>query len=185
MPEFEQILLSTQRLILRPLRETDAQAVFALRSNPAAMRYHSSLPWTSTKKAVEFILKCTTDMKSNANIRLGIERTEDNTLIGTCTLFQIDAQCRRAEIGYELNQAVWGKGYMDEALRALLHFAFTDLNLNRVEADVHPDNINSCKSLERLGFKKEGQLRERWIVGDEVSDSVIFGLLLSEWRAQH
>lgn len=135
------------------------------------------------ERAVEWVTKDIKGMQSNTNLSLGIERAEDKAFIGTCNLFHHDEQCRRAEIGYELNHDAWGKGYMDEALRALLGHAFSEMNVNRVEADVHPHNVGSCKSLERLGFKKEGYLRERWIVGDEVSDSVIFGLLLSDWRA--
>ncbi len=70
---------------------------------------------------------------------------------------------------------------MDEALRALLGHGFAELGLNRVEADIDPRNAASARSLERLGFKKEGHLRERWIVGDEVSDTATYGLLKSEW----
>ena len=86
-------------------------------------------------------------------------------------------------MGYELHLDAWGKGYMNEALQAVLTYGFSNLGLNRVEADIHPDNVGSAKVVERLGFKKEGHLRERWIVGDEVSDSTIYGLLLSDWRS--
>ena len=72
--------------------------------------------------------------------------------------------------------------YMNEALLRLLEFGFTELDLNRVEGDVDPRNVASAKSLERLGFKREGLLRERWIVGGEVSDTALYGLLRSEWR---
>lgn len=79
----------------------------------------------------------------------------------------------------------WGKAYMDEALRALLSYGFNDLKFNRVEADIDPRNEASARSLERLGFRKEGHLRERWIVGDEVSDTALYGLLHRDcqWRA--
>ena len=76
----------------------------------------------------------------------------------------------------------WGKAYMDEALRALLNYGFGELKLNRVEADIDPRNEASARSLERLGFRKEGYLRERWIVGDEVSDTALYGLLHRDWH---
>lgn len=94
-----------------------------------------------------------------------------------CTLFAFSAQCRRAEVGYALASQCWGCGYMDEALRALLGYGFGELGLNRVEADIDPRNKASARSLERLGFVKEGHLRERWVVGDEVSDTALYGLL--------
>jgi RimJ/RimL family protein N-acetyltransferase len=72
---------------------------------------------------------------------------------------------------------------MHEALVELVRFAFTDLNLNRLEADIDPRNTASARSLERLGFTREGYLRERWIVGDEVSDTALYGLLQREWQA--
>jgi RimJ/RimL family protein N-acetyltransferase len=56
--------------------------------------------------------------------------------------------------------------------------------LNRVEADIDPRNHPSAKTLERLGFQKEGHLRERWIVNGEVSDTGLYGLLASDWRAR-
>jgi RimJ/RimL family protein N-acetyltransferase len=71
---------------------------------------------------------------------------------------------------------------MDEALRALLNYGFSQLKLNRVEADIDPRNEASARSLERLGFSKEGYLRERWIVGEEISDSALYGLLHRDWH---
>jgi RimJ/RimL family protein N-acetyltransferase len=81
---------------------------------------------------------------------------------------------------------------MNEALRAVIDLAFDhrpgapfdDLQLNRIEADVDPRNAASCRALERLGFLREGLLRERWIVGGEVSDSAMYGLLRADWLAQ-
>lgn len=182
MPKFDQIPLPTERLLLRPLRESDAPAIFSIRSNPTVMRYHSSPPWTSMDQAVALIADACLALRTGVHLRLGIERKEDRALIGACSLFHFDEQCRRAEIGYELHRDAWGNGYMHEAQRALLKYAFSELALNRLEADIHPDNIASARSLKRLGFKMEGYLRERWIVGDEVSDSAIYGLLQSDWR---
>lgn len=79
-------------------------------------------------------------------------------------------------------QHAWGKAYMDEALRALLNYGFTELKLNRVEADIDPRNEASKKTLERLGFTREGYLPERWIVGDEISDTALYGLLHRDWH---
>ncbi|MYM35462.1 GNAT family N-acetyltransferase [Duganella sp. FT94W] len=90
---------------------------------------------------------------------------------------------RRCEIGYILGRPHWGRGYMREATRALLDYAFGTLQLSRLEADIHPDNITSERLLQGLHFQREGRLRARWIVGDEVSDSVIYGLLRRDWGA--
>ena len=71
---------------------------------------------------------------------------------------------------------------MQEALTALVRFAFGELKLRRIEADVDPRNAASLKSLDRLGFKQEGLLRERWNVAGEIQDTLFFGLLAHEWR---
>jgi len=71
---------------------------------------------------------------------------------------------------------------MREALAALLDFSFGTLKLRRLEADVDPRNENSLRILDKLGFKREGLLRERWNVGDEIQDTTFLGLLAKEWR---
>lgn len=184
MPNFDLVTLRTDRLLLRPLREADAPAIYAIRSDPTVMRYASSLPLTSPDQAQGFIAHEAAGMAARESLRLGLQRVEDDALIGTCLLFHINRQCRRAEIGYELRSDAWGRGYMHEALLALVRLGFAELALNRIEADIDPRNVASARSLERLGFTKEGHLRQRWIVDGEVSDSAFYGLLLSDWQAQ-
>jgi RimJ/RimL family protein N-acetyltransferase len=71
---------------------------------------------------------------------------------------------------------------MSEALRLLVDFAFGSLGLHRLEADVDPRNGPSLRLLERLGFRREGLLRERYHAQGEIQDSVILGLLAPEWQ---
>jgi len=183
MPNFAQLEIKTERLLLRPLRVSDAQAVFAIRSNEQVMRYWSTAAWTSIDLAHELIARDLNAMSTGEYLCLGMVRAEDQVLIGTCTLFHFDEQCQRAEIGYGMHYDAWGHGYMHEALLALLEFGFSELGFNRIEADIDPRNEASAKSLVRLGFKKEGHMKERWIVNGEKSDSAWYGLLCSEWQS--
>jgi RimJ/RimL family protein N-acetyltransferase len=64
----------------------------------------------------------------------------------------------------------------------LLEYAFGGIKLRRLEADVDPRNTHSIKTLERLGFKQEGFLRERWQVAGEIQDALFYGLLEREWN---
>ncbi len=148
------------------------------------MRYWSGVPWTSIDSAREMIAKDREAMPAGTHLRFGIETADTHALVGTCTLFAFSEQCRRAEIGYSLVPAMWGRGYMHEALTALLAYGFETLALNRVEADIDPRNRPSARVLERLRFREEGFLRERWIVAGEVSHSALFGLLRSDWDAR-
>ncbi|MFZ6722664.1 GNAT family N-acetyltransferase [Undibacterium sp. Ji49W] len=181
MPSFEQLTIDTPRLHLRPLRLDDADAILRIRSNPDVMRYMPSAPWTELAQATAMVERDKAAMLKGDFARLGLIRKTDNLFLGSCILFHLDAGCRRAEIGYEMDAAVWGQGYMHEALVALLNYGFNEMNLNRVEADIAPHNLGSAKTLERLGFIQEGFLRERWIVEEKVSDSALYGLLRSDW----
>jgi RimJ/RimL family protein N-acetyltransferase len=180
MTTFRQMQLHTHRLLLRPLVETDALELYGIFSDAQVMRYWSCEPWKSIDQAHDTIAKDLKAHTANEYLRLGLVRLEDAKLIGTCSLFQINEQCRRAEIGFALASSVWHHGYAQEAIRRCLDFAFDDLKLNRLEADVDPRNLASAQCLERLGFIKEGHLRQRWVVAGEVSDSALYGLLAVE-----
>jgi len=178
---FDQVRLETPRLLLRPLREDDAEALFAIFSDPEVMRYMNRGPWESIEVGRKMIARDLAALPEGEFVRLGMELREGGAMVGMCNLFDFHWQCRRCEIGYCLARASWGHGYMHEALTALIDYGFRTLDLNRIEADVDPRNAGSVKSLERLGFKREGLLRQRWIVEGEVSDSGLYGLLREEW----
>jgi len=184
MPPFKPVLIPTKRLTLRFLSETDLPAVYDIFSHPEVMRYWSTPPWTEPSQAQDWLMNVQEGYQTGNALQLGIERRAGPVLVGTCTLFQFHTASRRAEMGYALGRPYWGSGYMHEALQALLRYAFQTLELNRLEADIDPRNIASAKTLERLGFQKEGHLRERWIVNAEVSDTDLYGLLQREWQAR-
>ena len=171
MASFSDVTLQTPRLILRPLAPPDADAVFAMRSDPAVQRYGSHAAWTDPQLAIDYIERNIREMAAGAHIQLAVVRRADAAVIGTVTLYALDAQCRRADAGYALLVSEWGQGYASEAVTALLDWGFEHLDLNRVEADVDPRNAPSARLLERLGFLREGLLRERWIVDGEICDS--------------
>ena len=178
------LTLATERLALRPLVPADAPALFAICSDPAVMRHGSSPPWAELQVAVDTIEKDRRAAADGVRIELGLFRRADDALLGTCTLFDIDEQCRRAEIGYILASSAWGQGYATEAISALLAYAFGEMKLNRIEADIDPLNTSSARALERQGFVKEGFLRERWIVGGVKSDSALYGLLAADFETR-
>jgi len=184
MTTFTPFTLSTPRLTLRFLTAADAPTLFALFSDAAAMRYWSTAPWTGMEQAVALIADAAAGYAGGSKLRLGVEI--DGTLAGVANLYAFDRQNRRCDVGYMLGRAYWGKGYMREALRTVLAFAFSELDLHRVEADIDPRNQASAKLLQSLHFKKEGHLRERWIVNGEICDSDIYGLLRADFlRAEN
>jgi RimJ/RimL family protein N-acetyltransferase len=174
-------VLTTPRLVLRHIARDDLDAIYAIHADPRTMRYWSFAPWTDRAQADTWFDERGTLGHSHEHYPWGIERRDADGLIGALTLFQIDRAQRRCEIGYILNADHWGRGYAIEALRAALAHAFDVLELMRVEADIDPRNAASCRLVEKAGFLREGVLRERWRVDDEVCDSVIYGLLRREF----
>jgi len=174
--------IAAERVMLRWIDEADESALYEMFSDPEVMRYWSSAPLKARDEARRLVLRIHEGFHSRRFFQWGIARETDNRIIGTATLFYLDSNNLRAEIGYALVRREWGKGYMREALQALLGFAFQELSLQRIEADVDPRNVASSKLLRTLGFKQEGVLRERWRATGEVQDSVIYGLLRREWN---
>jgi RimJ/RimL family protein N-acetyltransferase len=181
MQPLDHVQLRTARLLLRPLQDDDAPALFAVHSNPEVARYQSRPAWTDIAAAHDMIRDDQAGLPAGEYLRLGLVRLEDDRLIGDCSVFNVHEASRRAELGYSMARDAWGRGYMHEALTAVVGFAFGSLALNRLEADIDPRNLASARSLERLGFVREGFLRERWIVNGEVSDSALYGLLAVDW----
>ena len=174
-------ILETDRLTLRPFAEGDAPFLFEMYSDPQTARFLSYPPFTEFSQAVAMVERILKAMAEERTVDRVIVRKSDGAPVGSCTLFSWNKQCARAEIGYCLMRTHTSQGYMDEALRGFIDYAFDALAMNRIEADIDPRNAPSAKSLERLGFVKEGFLRERWIVAGEVSDTALYGLLRRDW----
>jgi len=174
--------LRTERLRLRPFDDADADALFALHSSAHVLRYWDSPPWSDPARAARFIEACGQMAEEDTGVRLAVERLSDGSFIGWCTVTQWSPDHRSASIGYCFGDAAWGQGYATEAARALLQWAFDTLDLNRVQAETDTRNVASARVLEKLGFVREGTLREDCVVDGEVSDSWVYGLLRREWR---
>ena len=175
-------IITTPRLVLRWISEDDIDALFEIFSDPQVMRYWSSGPLADRDAAAAMQREIADGNHSDVMWKWGIAQRDTNTVIGTATLFNLSLSNGRAEIGYAIGRPHWGKGYMNEALTALITHAFEAVNLRRLEADVDPRNDRSIRTLERLGFQREGFLRERWHVEGEIQDAFFYGLLRREWE---
>ena len=176
--------LTTERIVLRETADRDVEAIFEMESDPVVMRYWSSPPMRELSEARASLERAKQLFPSRVALRWAICLRSDDCMLGHVSLFNFSEQNGRAEIGYGLARRHWGRGFMHEALTGVIGCAFGPLGLRRLEADTDPRNLASLRVLERLGFAREGLLRERWKVGDEISDSVITGLLAHEWRAR-
>lgn len=169
--------LTTERLLLRPFADDDGDEIFALQSNAHVLRYWDSPPWTDKSEVARFLAGCRSLAEEGSGARLAIERTDDHAFIGWCTFNSWNPEFRSASLGYCLHQDAWGCGYTTEAAHAVLDWAFDTLDLNRVQAETDTRNVASARVLEKLGFVREGTLREDCIVNGDVSDTWVYGLL--------
>lgn len=177
-------VITTPRLLLRWISEDDIDGLFEVFSDPQVMRYWSTAPLAHRDAAAQMQREIVAGNENNTIMKWGLALRDSNSVIGTTTLFNLNLDNQRAELGYAMGRLHWGKGYMNEALQALLTHAFEVLKLRRLEADVDPRNAASIRTLERLGFQREGFLRERWHVNGEIQDAIFYGLLQREWKAQ-
>jgi [ribosomal protein S5]-alanine N-acetyltransferase len=181
IPTLPTPILHTARLRLRPFTSGDVDALFVLHSSAYVLRYWDSPPWSDPARAARFIATCAQMAEEGSGARLAMERAEDDAFIGWCSLSRWKREYRSAALGYCLDDAAWGQGYATEAGEALLQWAFDTLDLNRVQAETDTRNGASARVLEKLGFVREGTLREDCIVNNQVSDSWVYGLIRRQW----
>jgi ribosomal-protein-alanine N-acetyltransferase len=175
--------LKTERLLLREITSQDAPALFTIHGNPELMRWFGTDPLPDLASA-DGLVNTFAGWRTQANpgTRWGIQVQNEPKLIGTCGLFSWNRSWRKCTIGYELAPEAHSQGHMREALMAMLSWGFANMELNRVEAQIHPENLASIKLVQKLGFVVEGRLRQvgRW--GGQFHDMLQFSLLRGEWK---
>lgn len=175
--------LETERFILREIQMTDAEALFACFNDDEVTRFYDQPTFTAVEQAEKLILHMRQGFRDRRSIRWGIARKEDNWLLGTGGYNGWNRFAHKTAIGYELAQPYWRQGVMTEVLTAVLNFGFQRMKLNRVEALVMPGNIGSEKVLAKLGFQREGLLRQYAYFKESFYDLQMFALLCHEWIA--
>lgn len=167
----------TGRLTLRHLGEQDAPALFALRSDPAVMRYIGRPLATSVEEILEKIRQIDGQLHANDAIMWAITLRDEPALIGTICFWNIQKENDRAEVGYLLHPDFQGKGIMQEALEAVVDYGFRRMNLHSVEAHVDPGNAPSIKLLEKNGFVREAYFKENHCFQGEFLDTAVYSIL--------
>ena len=174
--------LTTNRLFLRQIQPTDTEDLFATFSDEEAMQFYGHEPHRSVDETQALIEQIQARYARHEAIRWGITFKGEDRVIGSCGFHQFDAGFHRAETGYELQRAFWGRGLMTEAMSAILTYGFDFLGLHRVEAIIDIANERSKGLLLKLGFTYEGNLRQRYFFRDQFEDEHYFGLLRDEWH---
>ena len=173
--------LSTKRLQLREIVASDAPALLAIHGDAEAMKWFGTDPLADLE-AAEKVIAGFANMRTlpSPGVRWGLvhaNASRGSALLGTCGVFRWNRGWRSCLTGYELARHAQGRGYMGEALRAVFAWTMDTLEVERIEAQVHPQNAPSLKLLKSLGFVEEGLLREAGYWMGERRDLVQLGLL--------
>nr|WP_304654837.1 GNAT family N-acetyltransferase [Sporolactobacillus sp. STSJ-5] len=164
-------------MILREIVYEDAQSIFDCFSNDNVTRYYGQDNLTSIEQAQQFVAFFSRNYSEKRGIRWSIERKEQPGLIGTIGFNAWSSKHRRAEIGYELHPHYWHKGYAKEAVTEVISYGFSDLHLTRIGAVVFTENTASNRLLMKLGFKKEGLLRNYIYQNGVAHDTITYAFL--------
>jgi [ribosomal protein S5]-alanine N-acetyltransferase len=174
--------IESVRTRLRLVERSDLPALLLVNGSDEVTRYLPYASWKSTEDAEAWYERVMGIQATGLALQFVLIEKVTNLLIGTCLLFRYDEGSNRAELGYVLGREHWGKGFMTEALNALVAHAFEVLGLRRLEAEVNPANTASLRTLERIGFTQEGVLRQRWVSRQEPYDVAVYGLLRHEYK---
>lgn len=170
----------TQRLVLRPLCEADANDVFAYAADSEMTRYLLWDAHRSIDDTLVFLREVAGRYAQGEPYDWGIEW--NNRVIGTIGLFDRRISAERAEVGFALGRAYWRQGFMREALAAVLDHSFCNLALRRVVARTHLQNSASRALLTDAGFSLEGSLRQDVYAKGLFWDVAYYGLLVGEFK---
>lgn len=165
---------------LRPLRMGDAPALLAYLSDPVVTEL-TSYPLVSLPFVESMIARSTSRWQAGELSRWGVALAEDDQLVGTCGFNDASPAHRWAELAFDLAPAHWGKGWMGQAVAAVLEWVFRQDLVHRVHAFVRHDNERSARLLARSGFVREGRLRSYRVCRGQPHDFDIHALLRSEW----
>ena len=169
------------RVRLRHPRQPDLDALAELFSDDDALRFWSHGAFPSRAAAQTYLDGIQEGWRDRVLFQWGIADARTDALVGTVTLVGWDRRNRRVEVGFIVRPEWQRRGIATEAVRAVLRFGFDTMALQRVEADADPLNTGSLALLERLGFRREGLARRRWLTFGTWKDSVMLGLLRDDF----
>jgi len=172
--------IETKRLMLRPVEERDADAIFRYLNDPD-VTYNLLGHSLTREETLSMIAKWIDAFENRTAFTMGVTKKEDNVVMGICALLRVSWEHLHAELVYWLGKEYWGKGYMTEAVQAMLNFGFKHLGLERIEAGCFTRNTASRRVLEKVGFKYEGCARHKYFKDGEFLDEYRFAILRQEY----
>ncbi|WP_444996576.1 GNAT family N-acetyltransferase [Aliikangiella sp. IMCC44359] len=177
-------LANTERLILRPVTENDAEAVYLYRNQPEVSLFQGWTP-ESTNEVVEYVKGMQARKAADAGhwYQVALQLKEQKNIVIGDVAFCIDVETQQqAELGIALDTQYQKKGYAVEAINALIHYLFAKHQLHRIHVSIDPRNQASQQLFKRVGFRFEGHLKKSVLFKGEWCDDVVMAILRSEYK---
>jgi len=174
--------LETERLVLRRFVETDVGDMFSNWCNdPEVTKYLTWQPHGDIAVTREFTKTRMENYAKNDFYSWAMELKSTGQVIGTIAVVRQQEDIAMAEIGYAMGKAWWNRGYMSEALRAVVKFFFEEVGMNRIEARHDPRNPGSGRVMQKAGMLYEGALRQADTNNQGICDKACYAILASEY----
>lgn len=174
--------LESERLILRPININDKAEIFAYRSDKETNKYQGWIPETIAD-VESFINNIAKQIDEPGTwFQFSIIEKNSEKIVGDIGVHFWDKENRQVEIGCTLNKNFQKKGYASESLKRIIDYLFTELNKHRIIASIDPNNENSVRLVERIGFRKEAHFVESLFVNEKWVDDLIYSLIEKDWE---
>ncbi len=174
--------IETKRLILRPITPDDKNEIFKYRCDKETNKYQSWIPETidDVESFIEKIAKQINE--PNTWFQFVIVEKQTQKIIGDLGIHFFDSENKQVEIGCTLNNDFQNQGYATESIKRVIDYLFKELNKHRIIASIDPDNKNSIRLVERIGFRKEAHLVESLFINGKWVDDLVYALIEKDWE---
>ena len=174
----------TDRLILRRMKQTDAEDMFDYAKRQDVTKYLRWYPHQSVKYTSDYLRYVSARYNLGDFYDWAVVEKKSGKMIGTCGFTSFDLPNDSAEIGYVLNPDFHGLGYATEAAAKVIEFGFTTLDLHRIEARFMKENTASLRVMEKLGMTLEGYRRDGMLIKQQYRTIGVCSILKHEWQGQ-
>lgn len=178
--EFQE--LHTPRLYLRKISMEDLRDYYRFTGDPEVTRYMLFRTHQDLSEAAASIEKWTARYSAGRCYHWGIALRENDQLIGIIDLLHFRQEDSTCSFAYLLGKAFWGRGYMTEALRAVMEFGFSQLELERMEADHIAENAASGAVMRKVGMSCRGTIPGKYEKDNSLHDAVGYAITREEWQ---
>ncbi len=164
------MILETDRLLIRPITIDDKNEIFRYRRDKEINKYQGWIP--ETIEDVEIFI---------GKVSKQINDKKTQKIVGDLGIHFLDSENKQVEIGCTLNKDFQNQGFATESLKRVIDYIFNELKKHRIITSIHPDNKNSIRLVERIGFRKEAHFIESLFINGKWVDDLIYAIIEKDW----